>query len=91
MENKRKWKMLNKLFVKGTIKGGFFKKNKDFELVIYFSGMKRVVFDIQSDTINIKDPKLGIDFGVGDSIDKAKDWISRNNHVIDVEIDRFEY
>lgn len=91
MPVKRKWKMLNKLFIKGTIKGGLFKRSKDFELVIYFSGLKKLIFDIQSDDINIKDPKLGIDFGTGDHIEKAKDWIKRNGHVIDLEIDRFQY
>lgn len=91
MPKKRKWKMLNKLLIKGTIKGGFFKKNKDFELVIYFSGLKKLIFDIQSDDVNVKDPKSGIDFGIGDHIDKAKEWIEKNGHEIDVEIDRFKY
>ena len=56
---KRKWKMLNKLFVSGTINRGFFRKSKDFELVIYFSGLKKLIFEVYSDDINLKDPKLG--------------------------------
>ena len=91
MPKKRKWKMLNKLFVTGTVDRGFFKKSKDFELVIYFSGLKKLIFDIQSDDINIKDKKLGIDFGVGDNLEKAKKWIEKNGHKIDAEIDRFNY
>ena len=67
MVRKRKWKMLNKLFVSGTINRGFFRKSKDFELVIYFSGLKKLIFEVYSDDINLKDPKLGIDFGVGDN------------------------
>jgi|SaaInlV_165m_DNA_1040744.scaffolds.fasta_scaffold32809_1 hypothetical protein len=87
---KRKWKMLNKLFVSGTINRGFFRKSKDFELVIYFSGLKKLIFEVYSDDINLKDPKLGIDFGVGDNLDKSKEWIKKNGYVIG-EIDRFNY
>jgi len=83
--------MLNRLFVKGTIKRGFFRKSLDFELVIYFSGLKKLIFEVDSNNINIKDPKLKIDFGIGDNIDDAKDWVKRNGHRIDVEIDRFHY
>jgi hypothetical protein len=91
MVRKRKWKMLNKLFVSGTINRGFFRKSKDFELVIYFSGLKKLIFEVYSDDINLKDPKLGIDFGVGDNLDKAKEWIKKNGYMIDGEIDRFNY
>lgn len=91
MVRKRKWKMLNKLFVSGTINRGFFRKSKDFELVIYFSGLKKLIFEVYSDDINLKDPKLGIDFGVGDNLDTAKEWIKKNGYVIDGEIDRFNY
>ena len=48
MVRKRKWKMLNKLFVSGTINRGFFRKSKDFELVIYFSGLKKLIFEVYS-------------------------------------------
>ena len=88
MQPRRKWKMLDKLFIKGTVKGGFFKKSQDFEMEISFTSLKKLIIDIYSEGINIRDPKLKLDFEIGDNIDKAKEWCEKNGHVITQEINR---
>jgi len=88
MQPRRKWKMLDKLFIKGTVKVGFFKKSQDFEMEISFTNLKRLIIDIHIEGISPRDPKLKMDFIIGDSIDKAKEWCEKNGHVITHEINR---
>lgn len=84
---RKKWKM-NKIYLSGTLKGSFFQKKKDFEMVISFTRFKELILDIHSDDVNIHDKRLGIDFTVGDNIQKARDWIDRMGFKIDVEMIR---
>ncbi len=91
MQPKKKWRNLNRLYIKGKVKNGFFRKSKDFELVIFFTGLKKLIVDVQSDDISITDRNLNIDFGIGDHIDKAREWCNKNGHEIDHEINRFLY
>lgn len=88
MQTRRKWKMLDKLFIKGTTKSDFFKKSQDFEMEISFTNLKRLIIDIHIEGISPKDPKLKIDFRIGDSIDKSKEWCEKNGHIITQEINR---
>lgn len=81
----RKRSNFNQLYIEGVLKGGFLKKDKEFEMIIYSTPSKRMIFDVYIKGIDISDPKLKISFKVGDSIEKAKDWVNENNHNITFE------
>lgn len=80
--------MLNKLYIKGTLKGGFWKKSIDFEMVVVYTNLKNLIVDVQllDENTSIRDDRFNIDFRVGDHIDKAKEWVSRNGHEIEIEV-----
>jgi len=81
---KKKWKSMNKLFIKGNLKGGFFKSKNEFELIVVFTGIKKIVIDIQliNDDLTLKDNRFDFDFKIGDHIDKVKKWVYKNKHTI---------
>jgi hypothetical protein len=85
---RKKWKMLNKLYIKGTLKGSFWKKEVDFEMVVVHTNIKNLIVDIQllEGDISLRDDRFNIDFRIGDHIDKAKEWVSKNGHVIDADV-----
>lgn len=88
---KKKWKMLNKLYIKGTLKGSFWVKKADFEIVVFFTGLKKLIVDTQivDGDVSLRDERLKIDFKIGDHIDKAKEWVEKNRHEIDSEVIKF--
>lgn len=78
----RKWaKISNQLVIEGTVKK-FFKK-ADFEIVIYYTPIRKTIINIHSD-INVK--KLNLTFKIGDNLDKAIKWIDKNKHQIKYNI-----
>lgn len=85
---RKKWKMLNKLYIKGTLKGSFWKKEVDFEMVVVHTNIKNLIVDIQllEGDISLRDDRFNIDFRIGDHIDKAKEWVSKNGHIIDADV-----
>lgn len=85
---KKSWKMMNKLYIKGTLKGSFWTKKADFELLVVYTTFKNLIIDIQliDGDVSLRDNRFNIDFSIGDHIDKAKEWVDKNGHVIDIEI-----
>jgi len=85
---RKKWKMLNKLYIKGTLKGSFWTQKTSFEMVIVFTNLKKLIVDVQllNDDVSLRDKRFDIDFNIGDSIEKAKEWVSRNGHEIEIEV-----
>ena len=81
-------KGLNRLFIEGTTRRTFFQKPQKFEIIVYFTPIKRRIIDIEFKGIPVNDSRLNIDFKIGDSIDLAKEWVSKNGHQIVHEIDR---
>jgi hypothetical protein len=89
---KRKYgKMLNQIFIEGKTGKTFFSRSKDFEMIVYFTPLKEIILDITIEGTTLLDKRLNIDFKIGDNIDKLKDWVSKNNHTITHEINRFEF
>ena len=88
---RKKWKMLNKLYIKGTLKGSFWVKKADFEIIVYFTGIKKLIVDTQliSGDVSLRDERFNIDFRIGDHIDKAKEWVKNNGYEIEDEIIKF--
>jgi len=85
---KRSWKMMNKLYIKGTLKGNFWTPKNDFELLVVYTTFKNLIVDIQlidGDT-SLRDKRFNIDFNIGDHIDKTRDWVVKNGHRIDIEM-----
>lgn len=85
---RKRWKMLNKIYIKGKLKGSFWKKEVDFEMVVVYTNLKNLIVDVQllEGNTSLKDDRFNIDFGVGGHIDKAKEWVSKNSHKIDVDV-----
>lgn len=89
---KRKYsKMLNQIFIEGKTGKTLFSKSKDFEMIVYFTPLKGIILDIIIEGTTLLDKKLNIDFKIGDNIDKALEWVSKNNHTITHEINRFDF
>lgn len=92
---RKKWKMMNKLFINGKLKGSFFQKEANFEMVVVFTGVKMAVLDVQllenkvGEQVTLKDKRFKLDFTIGDHIDKVKQWVDKNGHEIDFEQIRF--
>lgn len=92
---RKKWKMMNKLFIKGKLKGSFFQKEANFEMIVVFTGVKKMVLDIQlmenkkGEQVTLKDQRLKLDFKIGDNVDEVKKWVEKNGHEIDFEQIRF--
>ena len=58
---------------------------------ISFTNLKRLIIDIHIEGISPRYTKLKMDFIIGDSIDKAKEWCEKNGHVITHEINRTQF
>jgi hypothetical protein len=73
-------KLINKIMVEGKTKPGLFKKSKDFEVHIYYTPIKKKIFNI---TISgIDDNELNLPFKVGDDLSIVTKWIDDNNYVV---------
>jgi len=85
---RKRWKMLNKLYIKGTLKGSFWHKKVDFEMVVVYTNVKNLILDIQllDGNTSLRDDRFNIDFRIGDHIDRAKEWVSKNGYKIDADI-----
>jgi hypothetical protein len=87
---KKRYKMLNKLYIKGSLDGKFWAKSIDFEIMIVFTVLKNIIVDIilMDGNTSLNDKRFNFDFKIGDSINLAKEWVERNNHTIEAEIKR---
>jgi hypothetical protein len=78
----------NRIHIEGEIKGGFLSKSKPFEIIVYFTNVKKIIFDIYTDGVSKDDKKLKLSFKIGDHIDKAKKWAEENGYDISFERNR---
>lgn len=78
----------NRIHIEGEIKVGFISKPKPFEMIVYFTNVKKLIFDIYIDGVSINDKKLKLSFKIGDHIDKAKEWAEENGYDISYERNR---
>lgn len=82
MKRSRKF---NRIYIEGEIKGGFLSKSIPFEIIVYFTNVKKIIFNIYSEGIDIKDKRLKLSFKIGDHIDLAKQWVMDNGYKITFE------
>lgn len=86
---RKKSKKFNRLHIEGNLKGTFFKRPIDFEIIFYFTKESKSIFYIYFEDINIlKDKRLDLDFKIGDNIKKAKEWVEKKGHKIIFEKNR---
>lgn len=83
--SRRRHRRFNRIHIEGELKGGFLSKSKPFEIIVYFTGMKKIVFDIYTDGVSKDDKKLNLTFKIGDHIDEAKEWAQKNGYKITFE------
>lgn len=83
--NQRRSRKFNRIHIDGIIKGGFLSKSVPFEIIVYFTNIKKIIFSIYSEGIDINDKRLKIDFKIGDNVDLAKQWAKKQGHQITFE------
>ena len=78
-------KILGQMFISGVIKGTFFRKSKDLELLIFFTPIKGKIVEIIPIGFELDEKKINIDFKIGDDISLVRDWCQINGHQITFE------
>jgi len=89
MPKVRNSKLLNQILLEGEITGSFFSSAKKFEMIIYYTPFRSKITDIFINGVDMQNKKLNLTFAVGDSIEVAREWISKNNYKIIHDIVRF--
>lgn len=79
---------LSRLVVTGKTKGSLFTRPIDFELHIFYTPGKEKIIDVAYYGIEKNNPRLKINFGLGDHIDLARKWIEDNGHFLLYEINK---
>ena len=79
------FRSFNRIQIEGEIKRGILLRPKYFEIIVYFTPVKKTIFDIYTRSVDINDKRLKLDFKIGDNISKAKDWVTKNGHEITFE------
>lgn len=90
MSYNRLKRLLNQVVVIGETKKTFWRKSKKFELQIYYTPVKNKIMIINIEGVDLENPRLSIDFTVGENIDKVFDWIRKNGHEITFLRNRLE-
>lgn len=88
MKDRKFRSSLSRLVIVGKTKKSFFHKPIDFELHIFFTPEKHRILDLVAYGIDLNNPKLNIDFNIGQNIDVAKNWVENNGHLILYEINK---
>lgn len=81
MNNVRLHKSLDLTIIIGTIKGGFFSKDRPFELCLYHTPIKHRILDYKISGTTLAD--LEIDVRIGDSIDIFRSWASTKGYKVE--------
>lgn len=81
MNGRRQHRSLDITIIAGSIKGGFFAKEKPFEIYIYHTHSKRIVIDCKVDGATLKD--LGISIKAGDSVDHFRSWATGKGYKVE--------
>ncbi len=79
---------LSRLVVTGVTKKSFFVKPIEFELHIFFTPGKKRIIEVVSYGIEKDNPRLNLNFSLGDEIDLALKWIDDNGHLLLYEINK---
>jgi hypothetical protein len=81
MKGPRLHRSLDLTIISGIIKGGFFSKDKSFELYLYHTPTSHRVLDHKMVGSTLKD--LKIEVKVGDNIDTFRNWATNNGYKIE--------
>jgi hypothetical protein len=81
MNGPRLHRSLDLTIISGIIKGGFFGKDRPFELFLYHTPTRHRLLDHKLVGIELKE--LGISIKVGDSVDSFRSWATKNRYTIE--------
>lgn len=81
MNGPRLHRSLDITIIAGTIKGGFFAKDRQFEIYLYHTPSKHRVVDYRIEGATFKELNISIKFG--DSIDYFRSWASSKGYKIE--------
>ena len=81
MTGPRLHRSLDLTIISGIIKGGFFSKDRSFEIYIYHTPLKHRIVDHK--IIGITLNELNINIKVGESIDIFRNWATNNGYKIE--------
>jgi hypothetical protein len=81
MNGPRLHRSLDLTIISGIIKGGFFGKDRSFELFLYHTPTKHRLLDHKIVGVTLKE--LKIEIKVGDSVDFFRNWATNNGYLIE--------
>ncbi len=81
MKGPRLHRSLDLTIISGIIKGGFFSKNKSFEIYLYHTPLKHRIVDHK--IIGITLDELNLSIRVGDSVDIFRSWATNKGYKIE--------
>jgi len=81
MNKARLHKSLDMTIIIGTIKGGFFSKDRPFELFLYHTQIKHRILDYKISGTTLTD--LKIEIKIGDNIDIFRNWASVKGYKVE--------
>ena len=81
MNSTRLHKSLDMTIIIGTIKGGFFSKDRPFELCLYHTQIKHRILDYKISGATFGD--LKIDVKIGDNIEIFRNWASTKGYKVE--------
>ena len=81
MNGPRLHRSLDLTIISGIIKGGFFGKDRPFELFLYHTPKKHRLLDHKIVGVTLKE--LKIEIKVGDSVDFFRNWATNNGYLIE--------
>jgi hypothetical protein len=81
MNGPRLHRSLDLTIISGTLKGGFFSKDKPFELYLYHTPVKHKILDHKIVGTTFKELKISL--RVGDGVDMFREWAEKNGYKIE--------
>jgi hypothetical protein len=81
MNGPRLHRSLDLTIISGIIKGGFFGKDRPFELFLYHTPTRHRLLDHKIVGVTLKE--LKIEIKVGDSVDFFRNWATKNGYLIE--------
>ena len=81
MNGPRLHRSLDLTIISGTLKGGFFSKDRPFELYLYHTPLRHRLLDHKLVGVTLKE--LKIEIKVGDSVDYFRNWATNNGYLIE--------
>jgi hypothetical protein len=81
MKGPRLHRSLDMTIISGVIKGGFFSRDKPFELFLYHTPAKHRIFDHK--LVGCTLAEINISIKVGDSVDQFRTWANINGYKVE--------